>query len=135
MHASPSRSSSGSSLTIGNHNEFMKQETYRSISGLEPVDPEMNQYQSYVEPDDLTQLVEQMVFREKVNVVRTELPTLDPTVLAVFMEGQDISEPKHPEPERIKQDVRNIIAEEKTNYNPDHYMNTYDVNISSTEYY
>jgi hypothetical protein len=132
-------------LTIGDHNEFMKRETYRSISGLEPVDPEKNQYQSYVEPDDLTQLVEQMVFREKVDVIydpkitssrrRLELPTLDPIVLAVFAEGLDISEPKHPEPERVKQDVRNIIAEEKTHCNPDHYMNTYDVSVFDDWWY
>jgi len=43
----------------------MKEETYRSISGSAPDNPDRNQYQSYTEPDDLAQLVEQVGFREK----------------------------------------------------------------------
>lgn len=132
-------------LTITDHNKFMKEETYRSISGSAPNDPAKNQYQSYIEPDDLTQLVEQIVFREKIDVLydpaitssrrRIEYPTLDNKILPVFLERFDTSKPKHPEPEKVKNELRMIIAEEKKHCDPNEYLPSFEVGVFEDWWY
>ena len=76
----------------------MKRETYRSLffSGSLPVDPLLNQYQSCLWAGQLlTQLVEDMVFRDKVDLLydpkvvssrrRIEYPSLDDQVMKIFL--------------------------------------------------
>src|SRR5580698_9796505 len=101
----------------------MKEETLRSISGSAPNNPAQNQYQYYIEPNDLTRLVEQIVFREKIDVLydpaitssrrRIEYPSLDNIVLQVFLESFDTSIPKYLETEKAKNELRMVIAEER----------------------
>ena len=132
-------------LTVGEHNDYMKEQTYRTISGSEPANTEKNQYQPHMEPHDPTQLVEEMVFRENIDVSydpavtasrrRIEYPSLDKNVLPVFLDSANRSKPKHPEPARVQTDLRNIIAEEKSFTNPEHYVYDYDVAVNENWWY
>jgi hypothetical protein len=132
-------------LTISDHNKFMKEVTYRSISGSTPDNLAENQYQSYIEPDDLTQLVEQIVFREKIDVLydpaitssrrRIEYPSLDNKVLPVFLERFDTSKPKNLEPEKVKNELRMIIAAEKKHCDPNEYLPSFEVGVFDDWWY
>ncbi|KAK2792175.1 hypothetical protein FQN52_003943 [Onygenales sp. PD_12] len=118
-------------VTVDDHDSFMRRETYRSISGLAPG---KSVYQSYIEPTDLARLVEDMVFRKKIDVLydptvtssrrRVEYPSLDTDGLRRFLdESVDTpEEPQHPNPTQVKADLKSILVEEKKHCDPNRYM-------------
>ena len=130
---------------VGEQNEYIKEQTYRTISGSEPANTEKNQYQSHMEPDDLTKLIEETVFRKKIDVLydpaitasrrRIEYPSLDDNVLPVFLTNAERSKPKHSDPARVQRYLRGIIEEEKSYTNPEHYVYDYDVSVNENWWY
>jgi len=75
--------------TMNQHEEFMNEATYRSVSRA--AGDTTDQYTSYRQPDDLTATVESIIIRDKADIIfdpavaasraRIELPTLNEDVL------------------------------------------------------
>jgi len=55
--------------------------------------------------------------------------------LQVFLERLDTTKLKHPDPERVKNELRRIIAEEKKHWDPNKYLPSFDVGVFDDWWY
>ncbi|KAF2809617.1 uncharacterized protein BDZ99DRAFT_520959 [Mytilinidion resinicola] len=124
------------SRSLAEHENFLRQMTYRSVSGS------MDDYQSYIAPNDLTQLVEEMVFREKIDFLydpavtssrrRIEVPALDETIMRYFLTPTETSKTPHPQnsnPQGLVAELKAIVVAEKAFCNPDTHLAAEDIGV------
>lgn len=114
-------------VRLGDHETWMKVMTYRNISPHHAKGKQSDTYTSYNNPDDLSQLVEAMIFREKADIVydpavtasrrRVEYPTINEAIVKNFRNwGPDRP---YPYGNNVKQEVEQIVRKEVSKCDPD----------------
>ena len=106
-------------VRLGEHETWMTAMCYRCISPNHADGFLSDSYTSYNEPNDITELVEHMIFRDKVDVVydpaitasrrRIEYPSINEAILKVFRNwGPDKPYPYN----NVKQEVQKLVEDE-----------------------
>jgi len=101
---------------MGQHEEFMKEATYRSVSRA--ADDTTDQYTSYRQPDDLTATVKSIIIRDKADIIfdpavaasraRIEMPTLNEDVLRWY----SVEHTSNPQGAGVsKEDLYGLVSE------------------------
>ncbi|KAL8830119.1 MAG: hypothetical protein Q9170_005879 [Blastenia crenularia] len=108
-------------ITLGDHEQWMRTMTWRNISPKHANGKQSDTYTSYNEPDELSMLVQAMIFREKADIVfdpavsasrrRVEYPTINEAIVKHFRNwGPD---KPYPFGNNVKSEVELLVQDEK----------------------